>query len=86
MAAARTGAAAARGRGGRGGRHPRRPRPGPRPRPAVAIVALAVCGLSLVISTAHPRMLPGMHDHRAATGRLGEIGAWLGSTCHPAPW
>lgn len=57
--------------------------PAPRPRPAVAIVALAVCGLSLVISTAHPRMLPGMHDHRAATGRLGEIGAWLGEHLPP---
>ncbi|MEU6641332.1 hypothetical protein ABZ863_02165 [Saccharomonospora sp. NPDC046836] len=59
--------------------------PSPRPRAqrlaqrrAVGIVAVAVCGLSMVVSVTHPRMLPAMHDWRDAIGELGETGSWLG--------
>nr|WP_040925502.1 hypothetical protein [Saccharomonospora marina] len=59
--------------------------PSPKPRAAalarrrtVPVVAAAVCGLSLVVTTAHPRMLPAMHEWRTATGQLEQIGGWLG--------
>ncbi|TWE13741.1 hypothetical protein FHX69_5869 [Prauserella muralis] len=70
------------------GEQPGAPSPRPRGRAlaerrAVPIVALALCGLSLVVSTTHPRMQPAMHEWRAAIGDLAETGSWLGERLPP---
>lgn len=59
------------------------PSPAPRARALarrrmVPVVVAAVCGLSLVVTTAQPRLLPAMHEWRTATGQLEQIGSWLG--------
>ncbi len=46
-------------------------------RRTVAVVTMALCGLSLVVTTVHPRALPAMRELRASTVQLSEIGRWL---------
>ncbi|MBK1784376.1 hypothetical protein [Prauserella cavernicola] len=64
--------------------------PSPQPRAGrlvarrtVPVVAMAVCGLSLVVTTTHPRMAPAMHDWRSSTEELAETGEWLGERLQP---
>ncbi|RBM19289.1 hypothetical protein DI005_16540 [Prauserella sp. PE36] len=64
--------------------------PSPQPRAerlagrrTVPVVAVAVCGLSLVVSTTHPGMVAGMHDWRASIRQLAETGTWLGERLPP---
>ncbi|MFF5991469.1 hypothetical protein [Prauserella flavalba] len=64
--------------------------PSPQPRTerltarrTVPVVALAVCGLSLVVSTTHPGMVRAMHDWRASIRQLAETGTWLGERLPP---
>ncbi|WP_338065522.1 hypothetical protein [Amycolatopsis antarctica] len=46
-------------------------------------VALALCGVSLLVSTMTPRMLPSMREWSEQIAEMGEIGSWLGATLPP---
>ncbi len=46
-------------------------------RRAVPVVALALCGLSLVVTLGHPRALTAMQQLRESADQLTEIGYWL---------
>ncbi|WP_092533047.1 glycosyltransferase family 87 protein [Amycolatopsis arida] len=51
--------------------------------PLVPVVALALSGLSLIVSTVHGQMLPLMHEWRDKIAEMAEIGSWLGDRLPP---